>query len=245
MDSLTPYVEKLYTRRHYAFFFAETPLFSHGFSPLDRGGLFPSHGGIMDPLSMTMPHQPHQPHQPQAPTVSAPQPQRPPPSPMFSTEGSLFKPTPIQASASPRSSSLHRPFAAAAATTASSSSISSSTKVKPDPAGGLLLQTVTTASSTSSIFRHVSGDNGRANAAAAAGSAVSAASAASTAAASAAFGGPASAKAFSPLTLVTGNAEHKPGIAKSLFAKLRTGEIRKNALLSLSLPVTISPFLSL
>jgi hypothetical protein len=30
--------------------YAET-LFSHGLSPLDRGGLFPSHSGILDPLS--------------------------------------------------------------------------------------------------------------------------------------------------------------------------------------------------
>ncbi|TRY68610.1 hypothetical protein TCAL_03225 [Tigriopus californicus] len=32
------------------------PLFSHGLSPLDRGGLYPSHGGILDPLSTSIPH---------------------------------------------------------------------------------------------------------------------------------------------------------------------------------------------
>ena len=35
-------------------------MFSHGFPPLDRGGLYPSHGGILDPLSQSLP--PPSPH---------------------------------------------------------------------------------------------------------------------------------------------------------------------------------------
>ena len=34
-------------------------MFSHGFPPLDRGGLYPSHGGILDPLSQSLPPPSH------------------------------------------------------------------------------------------------------------------------------------------------------------------------------------------
>ena len=163
-------------------FLAEPPLFSHGFSPLDRGGLFPSHGCILDPLSL-----------PQTPTTTAAK--------SFSSEGSLFKPTPINAS--PRSAgggapaaagnALHRPFGAS----------STSSKPRHEPMGGLLLQTVTTTSSSSSsstsVFRHISGGGGESG------------KNTTTAAASAAFGSAAAARQFSPLSLVTGPTDPRAG----------------------------------
>ena len=55
-------------------FFSEN-LFSHGFPPLDRGGLYPSHGGILDPLSQSLPPPSH--HSPLQPAFLSSQHSRP------------------------------------------------------------------------------------------------------------------------------------------------------------------------
>ena len=47
-------------------------MFSHGFPPLDRGGLYPSHGGILDPLSQSLPPpSPHHNHLQPSPFLSS------------------------------------------------------------------------------------------------------------------------------------------------------------------------------
>lgn len=43
----------MYERLRFMFTLLTETLFSHGLSPLDRGGLYPSHGSILDPLSVS------------------------------------------------------------------------------------------------------------------------------------------------------------------------------------------------